>query len=514
MFKHPFYSKGGVVTSESAIATTIGVKVLDLGGNAIDASVATSLTLSVVLPHLGGIGGDFFALIADPSEKVHYISGSGWAPKRLSIEYMKSRGFNKMPNEGPHSIVVPGLVDGLRVMWEKFGTMEWKKLVSIVVDSLKDGFPISNSFASALNSSKEKLLEDPGSKKTYFSNKESYTAGDIFKYDGLINALILISQDPREFYEGPIAEKAVEYLNSLGGAFELSDFKEFKAHIGKPISIELGDNTIYEMPPNTQGITTLQLLKLLEYLGMSYNSTSRERVLSHLRLYEPIYAVRDAYIGDPEYMKTTVEELLSQEFLNNAIKSMKYRNTLSTQGSDTTFFSIIDESGYVVSGIQSLFTGWGSYVTEPTFEITFNKRASSFNLIDGHPNALGPRKRPFHTLSAMIIKGKERVMSLGLSGAHYRPQLHAQLYENIFRFKMNPQEALEHPRFVWDPENNLVEYEEGIDMPSANELNGKKIIKRGYPSRIGVAAIAEILENGVKAAYSDIRGDGSSGGQV
>ena len=190
--------------------------------------------------------------------EVTFVNGSGYAPKALSIQLMKTVGYEQMPNFGPFSAVIPGMVDGLRILWEKYGSIEWKKILNLVIESLKNGFPLSYSTVGALNSYREYLMEDEGSKNTYFYASEAYSTGDLFNFRGAIEALKLIADDPREFYEGEIASSIVEYVRSLGGVFSLEDFKKYRAEFGEPLSIKLENGiVVYEMPPNTQSITTL-----------------------------------------------------------------------------------------------------------------------------------------------------------------------------------------------------------------------------------------------------------------
>lgn len=500
MLRVPFYSLKGVVASETALASAVGVKILEMGGNAVDASVATSLMLSINIPHLGGLGGDFFALIKDPQGRITFINGSGYAPSEMTIEFISSAGLKEVPLEGPLSIVVPGMIDGLRVMWEKLGSLEWRKIVDLVINSLRNGFPASPSFATALNNFRDILLKDEGSKRTYYSNTHYYSPGQIIRFDGMIKALELIKEDPRQFYEGDIAIKISDYVRSKGGVISYEDMKNYKAEIGQPISLRLGDAVIYEMPPNTQGVTTLQLLKLLEEEHTN-KPNSIDRLKTYVRMFKAVYRIRDSYVGDPRYMRVGVNELLSTDFLRSSISS--HQESRVSDG-DTTYFAVIDGEGTIVSGIQSLFYPFGSKVTEPTYGITLNSRASSFNTLSDHPNSLAPLKKPLHTLSAMLILTKDREMALGLSGGHFRPQLHAEIFQNIFKYKMNPQEAIEHPRFIWYPGTNIIEFEEGFEEGVIEEHTLRKV---KYPARLGVAAIAEIIGS-VKAGYVDPRGDG------
>ena len=508
VFKQPFYSTSGVVASEHPLASLIGSRILEKG-NSIDAAVATSLVLAVTLPHLGGIGGDFFALIRDPNGKVYFVDGSGYAPSKLTREFLLSLGYTSMPIHGPLSINVPGMIDGLRVMWEKWGTIEWHKLVDKASRIADKGFIVTRSLALSLKDLYDKLSADPGSRETYYRNGIP-REGNLVSFKGLAQALKLIGDDPRSFYEGEIAEKIVDYVRSRGGVLELEDLKGYRASLGEPISTGYRDRIVYEMPPSTQGITTLHMLKLLEEYDLrSIGLNSSERVKLFLKAAQIAYKVRDSYITDPRYMGLSVDYLLSSEFIEMLKGEMRkealrdYRKTHGPDG-DTTFFAVADKDGWIVAGIQSLFYPFGSYITEPRFNITLNSRASSFSLDENHVNRLEPLKKTMHTLSAMIVEDDNRVLAIGLSGSHFRPLLHAQLLTNIIDYELSIQEAIEYPRFIWYLWTNNVDYEEGLNTSG---LGGYVLKKKPYPSRLGVAAIVEVKE-GVRAGYTDIRGDG------
>lgn len=508
VFKQPFYSTSGVVASEHPLASLIGSRVLEKG-NSVDAAVVTSLVLAVTLPHLGGIGGDFFALVRDPNGKVYFVDGSGYAPSKLTRELLLSLGYTSMPMHGPLSINVPGMIDGLRVMWEKWGTIEWHKLIGYASGIADKGFIVTRSLALSLKDLYDKLLTDPGSKKTYYHNGVP-REGDVVSFKGLALALKLIGDDPRSFYEGEIAGKIVDYVKNRGGVLELNDLKGYRASLGKSISIEYRGRVIYEMPPSTQGITTLHLLKLLEEYDLrSIGLNSSERVKIFLKAAQIAYRVRDLYITDSKYMKLPIDYLLSDEFIEMLKDEMRkevlgYYRRAHGLGGDTTFFAVADKDGWIVAGIQSLFYPFGSYVTEPRFSITLNSRASSFSLNENHVNRLEPLKKTMHTLSAMVVEDDGRVLVIGLSGGHFRPLLHAQLLTNIIDYELSIQEAIEYPRFIWYLWTNNVDYEEGLNTSG---LEGYVLKKRPYPSRLGVAAIVEVKE-GVRAGYTDIRGDG------
>jgi len=512
LLKTLFYSTNGVVASENPISSTVGSDILKKGGNAIDSAIAVSLSLAVTVPHLGGLGGDFFALVRTPEGKVRFFNGSGYSPEEATLEKFRSLGLNEVPRSGPLSVTVPGMIDGLALLWRSLGTMEWRDLIKPAIKLAKRGFPISRGLASALRGLKNYLWIDKGSRKTYYPGGRLLNEGEILKLPSIARALDSIAEDPRSFYEGDIALRIVDYLRGLGGLMGYDDMKKFKAYEGKPLAITYGkDVEVYEMPPNTQGITTLHILKLIRDLDTSkINSLGGERVKTYLKAFIKAYIIRDNYITDPNYMRVRPEELLNKKLLDlTNEKSLDLRSNTSRDAIDTTFFTVIDEEGYIVAGIQSLFYHFGSYITEPTYGITLNSRGSSFKLDPRSVNKLEPRKRPMHTLSAMIVESKDFVRAIGLSGGHYRPQLHAQIFSNIYDYGMHPQDALDHPRFFWEPSTNILKVEEGFSKINLDNY----IIKRfPYPSRLGVAAISEIRSNGVRGAYCDIRGDGIPAG--
>lgn len=499
-----FYGRGGIVASEHPLASYAGYQVLSREGTAADAAVAVSLTLAVTLPHLGGIGGDFFALIRLPDDDVLFIDGSGPAPQRLTRELMVEKGYKTMPERGPLTINVPGMVDGLYILWRRHGTFEWKELVKTAIEAAKKGFGVTPSLASAINRlCKDVLNKDPGSIETYCKN--SVSVGSPLAFRGLARALEMVAEDPRTFYDGDIAEKIVSYVESRGGVLSIDDLRAYHALPGEAISITYRGLRIYEMPPPTQGITSLHVLRLLEDYDLSkIPPSSTERVKLHLEAYYAAYWARDNYVTDPRYMKVSVGELLSHKFIEEMKNSRRLPMPQQGDG-DTTFFAVVDRDGMMIAGIQSLFHPFGSGVTEPFYQITLNNRAQSFSLDPNHANSLEPGKKTMHTLSAMIVRDDKKVYTIGLSGGHFRPQLHSLILTNIVDYRMGFHEALDYPRFIWYPGTRRLRAEEGLDVA----INGYSTEKAKYPSRLGVAAIAVINEEtGLLEAYTDIRGDG------
>ena len=504
MFKTPFFSYNGVIVSENPLATMSGLEVLSRGGNAVDAAVAVSFTLAVTIPHLGGVGGDFFALIYDGSTgEINHINGSGYAGKGATIELMRDKGFSRMPVKGAYSVTVPGLVDALYNMWRRFGSGEWRRLLDKPYELANNGFPASHSLSRALNILGRDLAEDPGSKVHYPLDRD-IRPGDKIKFPALARLLEILKEDPRAFYEGDVMEKMVEYLNREALLFTEDDFRSYSSEWLEPIKITFKDFEVYEMPPNTQGISTLQMLRYLDDLDpQEIQSNSSMRINLFLRLFKTVFCLRDKYITDPRYMNISIDKLLDKEFLDAALHECIY-SPAGSGGQDTTYFAVIDDNGTIVSGIQSLFYGFGSNVTEPTYGVTFNCRGHSFSLDEEDINSLMPGKKPMHTLSSPVVVGDDIIYAHGLSGGHYRPQLHSEILTNMLIYGMDPQSALEFPRFIWNIENGKLILEEGYDL---NGLDYGDVEVKRYGSRLGVAATVEYRLDGLKAGYGDIRGD-------
>ena len=493
---------GGVVASEHGLASFVGARILSAGGNAVDAAVATSLALAVLVPHLGGVGGDFFMLYRSPDGRVYHVNGSSIAPKGMSVEEFKRRGLESVPERGVLSALVPGMLKGLYESWRRFGSLEWSELVRPARDLASRGFPLPRSTSRAVYLLRGCLEKDPGSRQAVLRHLLA-DPGTPVRLPGLASLLAGYAEDPEYPYRGDPAEALEEYVSSRGGLITAEDLRALRAEALDPVSMEYGDSRIYEMPPNTQGITTFHVLMFLQDLGgmkgLGPLSAERaERLASAARI---AYTIRDEHLGDPRYMKLGVEELLDTARLRSlASITEEFSGRSGTpRGFDTTFFAVADGEGGVVAGIQSLFQAFGSCVTEPTFQITLNNRALGFTLEEGKPSTLRPGAKPLHTLSALIVEDLNggRVAALGASGGHLRPQQHALFVTNLEDYRMDVLEAINIPRAVWDPGRNTIIYEDGWEPREGWE----KV------ARIGVANAVEVVGN-TKKEYTDGRSEG------
>ncbi len=495
------YTRGFGVASEEPLASAAGLRVLLNGGNAADAAVAISLSLAVVVPHLGGVGGDLFAVVQDANGEINIINGSGYAPRGLTKSLLASRGLSHVPDIGPLSPVVPGMIDGLRLLHERFGSLEWESVVKPALDIAREGFPSSPALAKALRTSRKILAKDRGSKMTYL-DKGIENEGSLVKFQGLARLLELLSEDSRIFYEGEVAERIVNYVTSVGGVMDQRDFKEYRATLERPLSDNYKEWEVLELPPNSQGLTTLLLLKLLENENLPKNPLERANLI--LNISKIVYKIRDEYLGDPRSMKVEPKKILSKEFIINMTDNKSESFETSLNG-DTTFFVVTDKDGMVIAGIQSLFYAFGSGITEPNYQVTLNSRAQAFSLIKGSPNYLEPLKKPLHTLSIALIRRDQKEIFLGLSGGNLRPQFHTLLITNIADYKMDLGKALSEVRFGWIPGSNKI-ITDPIAVRKLRSIVKDKIeVKQG---RTGVASALEIRDNGLKIFATDPRGDG------
>lgn len=500
MFKTPLYSYELVYACEVPYIAVRALEIINKGGNAADISVFISLGLSVSIPHLGGIGGDLFAIIYDrDTEQVKVVMGSGYSGKYSSIEEYRAHGFNEMPTYGAPSVTIPGLVDGLRVLWEGFGSLEWRDLIDPVVRMCMDGFPLSRTLRIGV----ERYLGHKYAGEEFrrvYGFISGLEIGSRIRFEGQARLLEYISEDPRNFYEGDPARSFISVLNRDFTIFDVNDFKNYYAYITEPISIDYRGIKVYEMPLNSLGISTLQLLRLHEYMGMNPPPLSLDRVKYYYRLYKPIYYIREKYLADPRFMSVGVDDLLDPGFIGECGFSASSASCCSD--GDTTFFCIADDR-YVIGCIQSIFHPFGSLVVDGEYEVVFNNRGSSFTFDKESANYLAPNKYPLHTLSTPVLECDGEVYVLGLSAGIYRPQLHLQLITNLIDYNMYPQDAIEHPRFIWDPEAKWIRCEE--QYPVDKEL-GIKFDKLKYGERLGVGAIVKVRDE-VLSVYPDIRGE-------
>jgi gamma-glutamyltranspeptidase/glutathione hydrolase len=451
-------SQHAMVASSQPLASEVGLEVLKRGGNAVDAAIAMAAMLNVTEPMMTGMGGDAFMLVYwSRTKELKGLNASGRAPRALSLDYFAKRNAKQMPEFGMESITVPGAFDGWVTLLEKYGTMKLADLLEPAIECAENGFPVMEKTAEDWNAEVAKLKKSPAAAANYLVDGRAPRPGEIFRQPNLARTLRTLGRGGRDaFYKGEIARAIADYCEKNGGFISLADLAAQKSDWVDPISTNYRGYTVYEIPPNGQGLTALLTLNILE--GFDLAALSKQPVRYYHTLIEATklaFADRNRYIADPAFSKAPVVELLSKNYaakrraLINPNKALDSPPAgLLNTGSDTTYFTIIDKDGNAVSFINSLFDSFGSGIVAGDTGIVLQNRGSAFSLDQAHPNHLEPGKRPFHTIiPAMVFKDNKLFMSFGVMGGGIQPQGHVQVLVNIIDLGMGLQQAVDAPRF-------------------------------------------------------------------
>jgi len=519
-------SRNGIVAAESPLAAQAGVRILERGGNAVDAAIATNAMMGVVEPMMNGIGGDLFAIIYDAkANKLYGLNASGWAPKALTIEYLQKQGIRSMPQQGGNAITVPGAVDGWQKLADKFGRKKLAEDLAAAIRTAQDGFPVPEWTGEV-----DYLRTDEAATKTYLPGDRAPKVGEVFRNPDLAWSLEQIAQHGRDaFYKGEIAAKILESMRRHSGPMTAQDLSEYSGEFVEPISTTYRDWTIYELPPNVQGLAALEMLNIMETFPLGqkdWGFGSTKALHAMMEAKKLAYADLVKYIGDPRNQKLPVATLLSKEWAAQRAKfidSDKANCDVAAGeipvGNDTTYLSAVDREGNMVSLIQSNYEAFGSGIVAAGTGFALHDRGGLFSMDPNSPNSLAGRKRPLHTIiPAFAQKGNVRV-AFGIMGGWNQSQAHAQFMANLVDFKMNIQAALEAPRFSKHTFGGCdVMMENRFGQNVRNELTNKghKIdVKGPYSSGMGGGqAVMRDSATGVNYGASDPRKDGQATAEV
>ena len=518
-----------MAATSQPLATATAIRVLQQGGNAVDAAIAANAVLGVVEPMSCGIGGDLFAIVWDAkTKKLYGLNASGRAPAAATIDVFKSKGLTEIPTHGPLSWSIPGCVDGWDQLRKRFGTKAWPELLAPAIDYAENGFPVSEIIAAGWQASEEDLGAIPTSAACFLPGGHAPAKGDVFRNPGLARSLRIIAQEGRDaFYRGPLAEAVVKYSQAAGGLFSQSDFAEHTSNFLDPVSTNYRGYDVWELPPNGQGIAVLQMLNLLEPFDLkSMGAQSAEALHLMIEAKKLAYEDRAKYYADPDFAKLPVEMLISKPYAARRARELSpaKANQAPVPGNpmqaDTIYMTVVDSDFNCVSLIQSNFHGFGSYHVPGDLGFALQNRGALFALDPTHLNHLEPRKRPFHTIiPGFITKAGRPWLSFGLMGGDMQAQGHAQVICNMIDFGMDVQEAGDAPRFCHfgssEPTGQpakgggTVGLESGIgsDVRRQLEAKGHQLVEsRGGFG--GYQAIRIDLERGVLIGGSDPRKDG------
>jgi gamma-glutamyltranspeptidase/glutathione hydrolase len=520
-------SRNGIVAAESPLAAQAGVRILERGGNAVDAAIATNAMMGVVEPMMNGIGGDLFAIVYDAkANKLYGLNASGWAPKDLTIEFLRKQGLRDMPQQGVHAITVPGAVDGWQKLADKFGRKKLAEDLAAAIRTAQDGFPVPEWTAAYWAAEVDHLRTDENATKTYLPQDRPPKVGGIFRNPELVASLQEIAAQGRDaFYKGEIAAKILDAMKRHGGTMTAQDLAEYSSEWVEPISTTYRDWTVYEMPPNGQGLAALEMLNIMETFPLGekdWGFGSTKALHAMIEAKKLAYADLAKYIGDPRKQKLPVATLLSKEWASQRAKSIDAdrANCDATAGelpigNDTTYLSVVDRDGNMVSLIQSNYSSFGSGIVAAGTGFVLHNRGGLFNLDPASPDALAGRKRPLHTIIPAFAQKSDTRIAFGIMGGWNQSQAHAQFVADIADFKMNIQAALEAPRFSKHSFGGCDLYlENRFSQAVRNELGAKghKIELKGTFSSVvgGGQAVQRDFATGVNYGASDPRKDGGA----
>jgi len=524
-------SRNGIVAAESPLAAQAGVRILEQGGNAVDAAIATNAMMGVVEPMMNGIGGDLFAIVYDAkANKLYGLNASGWAPKGLTIEYLEKQGIRSVPQQGVNSITVPGAVDGWQKLADKFGRKKLAEDLAAAIRTAQEGFPVPEWDAAYWAGSVNYLRSDEAATKAYLPEDRAPRVAEVFRNPDLAWSLEQIARHGRDgFYKGEIAKKIVEAMKRHGGPMAEADLAEFSSEFVEPISTTYRDWTVYELPPNVQGLAALEMLNVMETFPLGqkdWGFASTNALHTMIEAKKLAYADLLKYVGDPRKQKLPVATLLSKEWAAQRAKQIDvdHANCEVTAGeipagNDTTYLSVVDREGNMVSLIQSNYELFGSGIVAAGTGFALQDRGGLFSLDPASPNALAGRKRPLHTIiPAFAQKGDSRV-AFGIMGGWNQSQAHAQFIANLVDFKMNIQAALEAPRFSKHSFGGCdLMMENRIPQKVRDELaaKGHKLELKGTFSSVvgGGQAVMRDFTTGVNYGASDPRKDGQAVAEI
>lgn len=464
--RNTVFAKKGMVATSQPLAAQAGLEILQKGGNAIDAAIATAAALTVVEPTSNGIGGDAFALVW-VKKKLHGLNASGPSPKSISIEAVKELGNESMPVHGVIPITVPGAPAAWVELSKKFGKLPLKEVLAPSIRYAEEGYPISPTLGKYWGLSYKKFKALLKGKEfqpwfdTFAPKNRAPFIGEMWSSAGHASTLTSIAETEGEsFYRGELAEKISSYIKKYGGFLSEDDLAEYKAEWVKPISTNYRGYDVWEIPPNGQGLVALMALNIVKGFDF-YEKDAVDTYHKQIEAMKLAFTDGKAFITEEKDMPLSVEELLSEKYAKKR-RDLIGEEALLPQAYEppkggTVYLAAADEEGNMISYIQSNYMGFGSGIVIPGTGIALQNRGHDFSLNPEHPNALKPGKKTYHTIiPGFLTKGDEAIGPFGVMGGYMQPQGHFQVIMNTIDFHFNPQVALDAPRWQWMKERKVL----------------------------------------------------------
>ncbi len=551
--RSPVFALNGMAATAQPLASQVALDVLQAGGSAVDAAIAANATLGLMEPTGNGIGGDLFAIVWDPAtEQLYGYNGSGRSPLTRDIDALKARiadmkasgqlpaDYEGIPSHGSLAVTVPGTVDGWFALHGRWGKLPMSQVLAPAVTYAREGFPVSpviaDGFAANLKRFRDvapMIEEFANAEATYFPGGEAPVAGEVFRNPDLADTLETIGKEGRNsFYKGSIAKRMASYFHEIGADLSAADFASHKGEWVQPRGVEYHGATLWELPPNGQGFAALMMLNILKQTDLrQYERGSPE--LFHLMVESKrlAFEVMAQTFADPAHAELPIDWMLSEDLARRQFARIKKDAVLTPEAvaeplegeGDTTYLTVADKNGMMVSLIQSNYRGMGSGLVPRGLGFMLQDRGELFSLDPNHPNSYAPAKRPFHTIiPAFATRDGKPWMSFGLMGGSMQPQGHVQVLVNMVDFGMNVQEAGDAARFLHsggpspdggDASSYGVLYvEPGVPEKTVEslralghnvEVNDRGVMFGGYQ------AVQRNPETGVYSGATEMRKDGT-----
>jgi gamma-glutamyltranspeptidase/glutathione hydrolase len=508
----------GMAATSHPLASQAAIDALKAGGTAADAAVAAAATLAVVEPHMTGIGGDCFCLVAKPDAPVWGYNGSGRAAAAASVAALRDQGVLAIDLRSPHAVTVPGAVAAWSAVLASHGRFGLDRALAPAIRYAENGFPVAPRVAHDWSFGVEKLQADPGASRHYLVDGKAPAAGDVMRFPALAATLKAISaRGPKAFYDEAAAD-IVATLAPRGSWLTPDDFADHRGEEVTAISSNYRGLEVVELPPSGQGLVALVLLNILENFGLAKLAPGgAERLHLALEAARLAFAVRDTHVAEPAFMRIPAASLLDKDFARKLAGMIDPGKRVGlpaapTPGSDTIYLTVVDRDRMAVSFINSLYSEFGSGIATENTGIMLHNRGACFAVDPDHPNAIGPSKRPMHTIiPALAMRDGRCELTFGVMGASFQPMGHAHLISNLVDYGMDLQAAIDAPRVFFEGEATVVE--RGISAAAIDELTtrGHQVTVRERPWG-GAQAIAIDWQRGVLIGASDGRKDGCAVG--
>jgi gamma-glutamyltranspeptidase/glutathione hydrolase len=495
-------ARHGMVCTSNPLATIAAIDILKKGGTAVDAAIAANAVLGVTDPEMNGIGGDLFAIVYDAkTHRLYGLNGSGHSPSSLTLDEFKKKGLNHIPPSGPLTVSVPGCVDGWFTLHDRFGKLPMRGILSAAIGYAREGFPVEDEPAFYWPQLQNWYGDDPNVAEVYLPGGRPPASGALFSNPQLARTLQTIADSGRDvFYKGDIARRIAAFMKRRGGYLSYEDLATHHGEWVEPVSTTYRGYRVWELPPNGQGIAVLQMLNILEGYDFSKIAFgSAEHIHLFVETKKLVYEDRAKYYADPQFAKIPVTQLISKSYAEQRRRliSMDTASANFTAGSDsllasgeTVYLTVADDSGNIVSLIQSNSALWGSGLVPDGLGFILQNRGLLFTLVPGKNNTYAPHKRPFHTIiPAFVTKDNRPFLSFGVMGGGFQPLGQVQVLMNIIDFGMNIQQAGDAPR---------IDHQGSSDPTGLPKLgSGEILLEPGFPA----SSIRTLIQMGHRVGY-------------